>query len=321
MGKKIGVFFLAVFVWLHSSSQTMADGFIAYDSVTSYKIIRGIMAKPVKVGAFINNHIQQWYPNIGDSCVYNTDDFGNSMQFIDSVSLPSIYGHVIEKSYLGDSIILRMLATEAFNPFPELVKNGDYLYTTIKIEAVYYDAKEAEAAATAIAKAFAIRKDIYYKRQSKIEDAILKQYFVTNKMALAKLKKSKTGVYVNITKPGVGPLITATDKLKIYYRGKTLNGTVFDSNMDGSFGHSEVYELDLAVKNSVIQGWQKGLLFFNKGAKGTMYIPSPLAYGKTGNGAIGPNEILVFDIVIDNITAVGNPKKRLPSSKRTLNKK
>jgi FKBP-type peptidyl-prolyl cis-trans isomerase FkpA len=301
MYRKFCVSAILCFILNYVTAQAHNDGYTRYDSVTSYKIIRGNMAKPVKVGFFINNHIKQWYPNINDSCIYDTDDFGNSMQFIDSVSLPSIYGHVIEKSYLGDSIILRMLATDAFNPFPELVKNGEYLYTTIKVEAVYEIAAEAEAAAVEVAKQFAARKVVYYKKQSKIEESILKNYFAKNKILISKLKRSKNGVYVKINKPGSGALITMANKLNIYYRGKKIDGTVFDSNMDGSFGHPEAYELDLAVKNSVIQGWEEGLQFFNNGAKGTMYVPSPLGYGKTGNGAIGPNEILIFDIEVKDV--------------------
>ena len=39
------------------------------------------------------------------------------------------------------------------------------------------------------------------------------------------------------------------------------------------------------------------LFYFNKGAKGTIYIPSSLGYGPSGaGGVIPPNAVLIFDI-------------------------
>ena len=47
----------------------------------------------------------------------------------------------------------------------------------------------------------------------------------------------------------------------------------------------------------VIQGWDEGISYFNKNAKGTIYIPSYLGYGARGaGGAIPPNAVLVFEI-------------------------
>ena len=47
----------------------------------------------------------------------------------------------------------------------------------------------------------------------------------------------------------------------------------------------------------VIQGWDEGISYFNKNAKGTIYIPSYLGYGERGSGGvIPPNAVLVFEI-------------------------
>jgi len=59
--------------------------------------------------------------------------------------------------------------------------------------------------------------------------------------------------------------------------------------------------------NSVIKGWQEALPLMKTGAKWQLFIPPELGYGERGaGGAIGPNEILIFDI--DLLTV--NPAKK-----------
>jgi FKBP-type peptidyl-prolyl cis-trans isomerase len=52
----------------------------------------------------------------------------------------------------------------------------------------------------------------------------------------------------------------------------------------------------------VIRGWDEGIALFSKGGKGTLYIPSPMAYGQQSpSPAIKPNSVLVFDVeVVDS---------------------
>ena len=47
---------------------------------------------------------------------------------------------------------------------------------------------------------------------------------------------------------------------------------------------------------NVISGWQLGIPEFKKEGKGTLLIPSALAYGSSGRGSIPPNTVLAFDI-------------------------
>jgi FKBP-type peptidyl-prolyl cis-trans isomerase len=47
----------------------------------------------------------------------------------------------------------------------------------------------------------------------------------------------------------------------------------------------------------VIPGWTMALQKMKVGDKWMIYIPSDLAYGERGSrGAIGPNEVLVFEV-------------------------
>ena len=46
----------------------------------------------------------------------------------------------------------------------------------------------------------------------------------------------------------------------------------------------------------VISGWTEGMKLVGEGGKITLVIPADMAYGDRGQGPIGPNATLVFDV-------------------------
>ncbi|HMD01288.1 MAG TPA: FKBP-type peptidyl-prolyl cis-trans isomerase, partial [Ferruginibacter sp.] len=67
-------------------------------------------------------------------------------------------------------------------------------------------------------------------------------------------------------------------------------------------------DVDLSQKTAVIAGWGDALHQMRKGEKVTIYVPSPLAYGKRGRmPKIGKNQILIFDMEI--VDAYGPTQK------------
>ncbi len=82
--------------------------------------------------------------------------------------------------------------------------------------------------------------------------------------------------------------------LVLNYTGRLSDGTVFDTNVAGTF---------TGTLAGFIKGW--GAVIPGKltaGGKIRLLIPSDLAYGKTGSGAIPPNAILDFDVEIISST-------------------
>ncbi|MFV0415007.1 MAG: FKBP-type peptidyl-prolyl cis-trans isomerase, partial [Chthoniobacterales bacterium] len=115
--------------------------------------------------------------------------------------------------------------------------------------------------------------------------------------AFLEKNKKKEGVIVTssdlqyeVLTEGKGKSPSATDTVEVHYKGTLLDGTEFDSSYKR--GQSISFPLD-----GVIPGWTEGLQLMKEGAKYRFYIPSKLAYGSRGAGAvIGPDETLIFDV-------------------------
>ncbi len=113
---------------------------------------------------------------------------------------------------------------------------------------------------------------------------------------LAKNKSEKdvvttaSGLQYQVLKKGSGPTPTESDRVKVHYRGKLLDGTEFDS----SYARNEPAEFTV---NGVIPGWTEALQLMPTGSSYRFFIPSKLAYGGRGAGPkIGPNAMLIFDV-------------------------
>lgn len=104
------------------------------------------------------------------------------------------------------------------------------------------------------------------------------------------VKVLEGGVQYKVLKAGKGGSPTASDTVSVHYTGTLTDGKVFDSSVKrGTPAEFRV--------GQVIQGWQMALKEMKVGSKWMLYIPSDLAYGERGSrGAIGPNEVLVFEV-------------------------
>ena len=104
------------------------------------------------------------------------------------------------------------------------------------------------------------------------------------------VKTLEGGVQYKVLKEGVGESPALTDTVKVHYTGKLINDKVFDSSVQR--GEPATFRVE-----QVIKGWQMALQEMKVGGKWMLYIPSDLAYGERGSqGAIGPNEVLVFEV-------------------------
>jgi len=137
------------------------------------------------------------------------------------------------------------------------------------------------------------------KTQAEIDNDLIKNYLKKNKLT-KKFTKTETGLYYHIEQKGEGKPADADKKFKVHYKGSLLDGTVFDSSYDR--GRAIEFTLSMVVK-----GWREGLMFFNEGTKGTLLIPSELAYRQRAMGDnIPANSVLRFDLEL--LELMDNPQ-------------
>ena len=100
------------------------------------------------------------------------------------------------------------------------------------------------------------------------------------------------GMKIEILQEGTGEVTKAGDTVTVNYAGTLEDGTKFDSSID----RGQPFEFILG-QNSVIQGWELGVLGMKVGEKRRLTIPPELAYGSTGAGGIIPsNATLIFEV-------------------------
>lgn len=102
--------------------------------------------------------------------------------------------------------------------------------------------------------------------------------------------KLPSGVVVTHLKQGSGSAPSASDMVKVHYRGTLVNGTEFDS----SYRRNQPASFPL---NRVIPCWTQGMQKMKAGGKARLFCPSQTAYGARGiPGTIPPDSVLIFDV-------------------------
>jgi FKBP-type peptidyl-prolyl cis-trans isomerase len=185
-------------------------------------------------------------------------------------------------------------AVIAKNQLQEIDLNQTFLFQGIKDilnnATPVLTEKEMEEALAAFQEKMAKKMQLKADKNKKNGEAFLAQ------------NKSKEGVITladglqyKIIKNGDGPKPTATQTVKVHYRGTFIDGTEFDN----SYKRGEPIEFPL---NGVIKGWTEALQLMPVGSTWQLFIPSDLAYGPEGRGAsMPPNSVLIFEIELLSI--------------------
>lgn len=97
---------------------------------------------------------------------------------------------------------------------------------------------------------------------------------------------------------GTGQEAATGDTVTVNYVGAFPDGTVFDASANHAPG---TFTFRLGV-DSVIEGWQQGLIGMKEGGTRILVIPPDLAYGPGGSGPIPPNATLLFKVDLVSVT-------------------
>lgn len=104
-----------------------------------------------------------------------------------------------------------------------------------------------------------------------------------------------SGLQYKILKQGDGAVPQRTDKVKVHYEGRLIDGTVFDSSTKHG-SQPATFRAD-----QVIKGWTEALTMMPVGSKWELYIPQELAYGERQAGQIPPYSTLIFQVELVGI--------------------
>ena len=98
------------------------------------------------------------------------------------------------------------------------------------------------------------------------------------------------GLVYRSIREGSGASPTASDRVKVHYRGTFPDGREFDSSIGR--GEPAVFPL-----GGVIKCWTEGVQRMKPGGKAQLICPPHLAYGARGaGGVIPPNATLHFEV-------------------------
>ena len=127
------------------------------------------------------------------------------------------------------------------------------------------------------------------------DNKIAGEKFLAENAKKKDIKVLKGGIQYKVIQEGKGAIPTATQKVKVHYEGRTLDGKVFDS----SYKRGEPAEFRC---NQLIKGWMEALTYMPVGSIWEVYIPQELAYGDRQQGNdIKPFSMLIFKIELLDI--------------------
>lgn len=291
-----------------------------------YKIFSSSKGDSVKPNSIVKYNVIQ---KVKDSILFSS--YANKTPFYvqikpqtekpDYSNIRATVEGLIAKTKEGDSIYLVQSADSLLKKNPEITmyKKGQQVITTIKVEKIYKTEEEANADAMKdqaagydenLKKSLAeFKKNTEAQQSIQKDDKTIEDYLTAHNI---KAEKNEWGVYIETLTPGQGNKPKYGQYSNVNYKGMNLAGEVFDQG-------TMPVQTGLA---QVVPGFAIGVSQLNKGEKARVYIPSLLAYGQQGNPPkIQPNEVLVFELEVLDITDKAPAPQPLPTPQPKDNKK
>jgi peptidylprolyl isomerase len=330
---------VANFVSLAEGTNTLVDsaylGKKYYNGLTFHRIIDEFMIQggdPTGTGSGgpgykFNNEISDSlkHDKVGTLSMANSGpDTNGSQFFITEKATPFLDGGYNVFGYLvkGEDVLHKIAGVKTTKP-------GDKPEVPVVMNEVNIIRKGADAKAFdapivfknhfAEAEKAEKEKEAKLAEENRIKEEKSKAAAADMKPALetyeGKAKTLASGLKVyNITK-GTGAKPKQGDNVKVWYEGYYTDGKLFDSNVstvEEKYGmlnpekiKRQMYSpmpMKISPDAQMIAGFKEAVAQMHVGDKSFFYIPSHLAYGEKGRGAIQPNTDLTFIIELVEIT-------------------
>ena len=155
----------------------------------------------------------------------------------------------------------------------------------------------------------ALEEEKVYSENKSIEDFLqTKKWEYTN----------VDGVYHAVRKIGYGYQVAYGDTVTFWYKGYTLSGKVFETNIDSVAKSAKldttIRSFDplvvIAGKSNLISGLDKGLLLSNENEEATILFSSDFGFGNNAIGPVKPWSPLAYNIQIRKLNGVNIEKEK-----------
>ncbi len=144
--------------------------------------------------------------------------------------------------------------------------------------------------------------DEFFKVKQQYNQAVLKERlikegrdFLAQNAQQPGVITTPSGLQYKVLVKGEGEVPQSTDKVKVNYEGRLIDGTVFDAS--SKHGNAPA----TFTPTQVIKGWTEALTMMPVGSKWQLYIPQELGYGERPAGNIPPYSTLIFDVELVGI--------------------
>jgi FKBP-type peptidyl-prolyl cis-trans isomerase len=302
--KKLDNFFLTLLgsIFFLSSCQTSSEGeFQEGKTGLLYQYIKEGSGATCENGQVML--LNMVYTTEDDSTLFSTAQMGAPVpiEYNDSIAaqmggLGEGFGMLKE----GDSVRFKLKAEEVFEntfrqPLPPFIDKESFITFNIGVADIM---SQEELQAYQTEQMQKQREAMMAQQQEQMQEdiVIIDQYLEENNIDA---DSTESGLRYVITENGSGTEPSPGDSVYVHYRGTLLDGTPFDASYD----RGEPYAFPLG-QGWVIPGWDEGIGLLKKGAKATLYIPSPLAYGPQARSeVIKANSILIFDVELVDVVS------------------
>lgn len=144
-----------------------------------------------------------------------------------------------------------------------------------------------------------VQKQMAYYHKVKMEkkygaNRVAGEQFLKLNAKQDSVQTTASGLQYKVITMGTGEKPQKTDRVKVDYEGRLIDGTVFDSSYKR--GKPATFPV-----GQVIAGWTEALCMMPVGSKWEVYVPQELGYGDREQQKIPPFSCLVFTVELHEI--------------------
>lgn len=270
--KSFFIFSLLVLTFFSCKEREKSSDFTSTEKGFKFKhCVENKTSPKIKVGDIILGEIEI---RQNDSVLYSNFGSPNRLFKVNADTV-SDFDKLLLNVHIGDSIIIEP-PMDSIVPFVENIVPlpKDKIRFYIKVHQIISQKELTD-------------HDKQVIENQKIEDSTLAS-FVSRHYPNAEKKSS--GLYILQHTLSQGVKAEYGDTISVYYSVSDTLNNVLDKNTDG-----KPFKFVLG-DDGLIAGWSEGLSYMKKGEKMRILIPSKIAYGEAGYGAIAPYTPLIFDL-------------------------